>query len=175
MLEVPSKAEVGKAWCTGQIQPVACSCKWRLAEIQLRSCLYTVSLAVFVFVLQQQRWAVLTETIWPTKPKIFAISPFIRKSLPTEALRYAWSRLRSCNKKFRWGGGVQSAGVVVKFACSASVAWGSWVWIPGVDLYTTHQAMLWQCPMYKNGGRWAQMLVQWQPSSSKKRKVGNRC
>ena len=35
-------------------------------------------------------------------------------------------------------------GVVVKFACSALVAWGSQVWIPGADLRTTYQAMLWQ-------------------------------
>ena len=34
--------------------------------------------------------------------------------------------------------------MVVKFVHSASVAWGSLVWIPGVDLPTAHQAMLWQ-------------------------------
>ena len=35
------------------------------------------------------------------------------------------------------------SGVLVKFAHSASAAWGPWVWIPGVDLHTAHQAMLW--------------------------------
>ena len=46
-----------------------------------------------------------------------------------------------------WG---LSGGVVVKFACSASVAWGSWVQIPGLDLHTTDSsAKLWQCLTYK--------------------------
>ena len=40
-------------------------------------------------------------------------------------------------------------GVVVKFVCSALAAQGSRVQIPGVDLHTTHQAMLWQHPTYK--------------------------
>ena len=45
-------------------------------------------------------------------------------------------------KKFiRWG---QPSGAAVKFACSASAAWGSLVQIPGVDLHTACQAMLWQ-------------------------------
>ena len=34
-------------------------------------------------------------------------------------------------------------GVVVKFARYALAAWGSWVWMLGVDLHTIHQAMLW--------------------------------
>ena len=38
----------------------------------------------------------------------------------------------------------QPDGVVVRFVCSASAAWGSPVEVPGVDLCTTHQAMLWQ-------------------------------
>ena len=37
-------------------------------------------------------------------------------------------------------------GIVVKFAWSALVAWGSPVWILGTDLHTAHQAMLWQHP-----------------------------
>ena len=36
----------------------------------------------------------------------------------------------------------QTSGVVVKFACSASAAWGSQVQIPGTHLHTAHQAML---------------------------------
>ena len=39
--------------------------------------------------------------------------------------------------------------LVVKFAHSTSAARGSQVWIPGVDLHTTHQAMLWQHLTYK--------------------------
>ena len=37
-------------------------------------------------------------------------------------------------------------GVVVKFADCASAAQGSWVGIPGADLHSSHQAMLWWCP-----------------------------
>ena len=42
-----------------------------------------------------------------------------------------------------------AGGVVVKLVCSALVAWGSQVRIPGADLHTAHQAMLWWCPTYK--------------------------
>ena len=41
-----------------------------------------------------------------------------------------------------------ASGVMVKFHRSASRR-GLRVRIPGVDLHTTHQAMLWQCPRYK--------------------------
>ena len=37
----------------------------------------------------------------------------------------------------------------VKFARSASEARGLQVLMPGVDLHTAHQAMLWWCPTYK--------------------------
>ena len=42
----------------------------------------------------------------------------------------------------------QPSGIVVKFACSV-LAWDLWAKIPGVDLYTAYQAMLWQHPTYK--------------------------
>ena len=42
-----------------------------------------------------------------------------------------------------------ASGVAVKFAHSVSVAGGSKVWIPGMDLHTAHQAMLWWHPTYK--------------------------
>ena len=41
------------------------------------------------------------------------------------------------------------AGLVVKFTHSALAAWSSWVQIPGADLHTAHQAMLWQHPTYE--------------------------
>ena len=44
----------------------------------------------------------------------------------------------------RYGFKGQPGGVAVKFMHSALVAWGSPVWIPGVDLRTAYQAMLWQ-------------------------------
>ena len=47
---------------------------------------------------------------------------------------------------FFWG---LSGGVVVRSTFSASVAPGSQVRIPGMDLHTTHQARLWQCSTYK--------------------------
>ena len=40
-------------------------------------------------------------------------------------------------------------GIVIKFACSILVAQGSWFWIPGADLHTAHQALLWRHPTYK--------------------------
>ena len=73
-----------------------------------------------------------------------------------------------------WCMGGWPGGIVVKFAHSASAAQGSWVWIPGVDRHTAQQAMLWWRPTYKIGIL-AQMLAQGQSSSSKKRKIGNRC
>ena len=48
----------------------------------------------------------------------------------------------------------QSGGVVVRFECLASVAQGSQVWIPGADLHTAHQAMLWWCPTYEIEEDW---------------------
>ena len=74
--------------------------------------------------------------------------------------------------------------IVVKFTCSTSAAQDSQVRIPGVDLHTTHQAMLWWCPTYKierigrdvssgtiffkqKGEDSQQMLAQGQSSSQK--------
>ena len=45
----------------------------------------------------------------------------------------------SFKKEVIWG---RPGGVVVKFARSALVVWGSQVCIPGADLQSTHQAML---------------------------------
>ena len=56
------------------------------------------------------------------------------------------------------------SGIVVKFTPSASAAQGPQVWIPGVDLHTTYEAMLWQCHTNKRR-RLAQMLAQGQSSS----------
>ena len=50
-------------------------------------------------------------------------------------------------KKIRYRG--WPSGVVVKFEHSALASWGSRVRIPGADLCTAHQAMLWQHPTYK--------------------------
>ena len=44
--------------------------------------------------------------------------------------------------------------VVVNFVPSVLVARGSQVCIPGVDLHTACQAMLWQCPTYKVEENW---------------------
>ena len=46
-------------------------------------------------------------------------------------------------------------GIVVKFACSASAAWGLQVRVLGTNLHTsTHQATLWQHPTYKIEEDW---------------------
>ena len=47
-----------------------------------------------------------------------------------------------------------SGGIVIKFMCSAVAAWGSWVRIPGMDLHSAHQAMLWRRPIYKIEEDW---------------------
>ena len=57
----------------------------------------------------------------------------------------------SLEKKERWG---RPSSIVVNFACSAVVAQGSQDQNPGVDLCTTHQAMLWQHPTYKIEEAW---------------------
>ena len=67
-----------------------------------------------------------------------------------------------------------SGGTVVEFACFSSVAQGLPVWIPGVDLHTTFQAILWQAAHIQSRRRWAQMLAQGQSSSAKKRRIGGR-
>ena len=43
----------------------------------------------------------------------------------------------------------QPSGIVVRFTHSASAAQGLPVWIPGADLHTTYQPMLWQHPTYE--------------------------
>ena len=43
---------------------------------------------------------------------------------------------------------------MAKFVCSASVAQGSGIQIPGADLCTTQHAMLWWHPMYKMEEDW---------------------
>ena len=45
--------------------------------------------------------------------------------------------------------GGQASGTVVKFAFSASAGLDSQFRIPGMDLHTAHQAMLWQRPTYE--------------------------
>ena len=48
--------------------------------------------------------------------------------------------------KIVWG---QPGGIVLRFTHSTSAAQGSQVQIPGADLHTAHQAMLWRHPTYK--------------------------
>ena len=48
----------------------------------------------------------------------------------------------------------QPHGVVIKFARSALAAQSLQVQILGMDLYTTHQIMLWQHPTYKIEKNW---------------------
>ena len=48
----------------------------------------------------------------------------------------------------------QPGGLVVEVTPSASTAWGSQVQMLGMDLHTTHQAMLWQHPICKIEEDW---------------------
>ena len=48
----------------------------------------------------------------------------------------------------------QPSGLVVKFACSASATWGSWVQIPGAHLRADHQTVLWRHPICKIEEDW---------------------
>ena len=45
--------------------------------------------------------------------------------------------------------GGQPSGVAVEFTCSTLAAWDAQVQIPGTDLHTIQQAMLWQHLTYK--------------------------
>ena len=82
----------------------------------------------------------------------------------------------------------QPSGVMVEFTCSAWAAQGLQVQIPGADLCTAHQAMLWWHPTYKieedrhrcelrdnlpqqREEDWQQMLAQGQSSSPQKNKI----
>ena len=53
-----------------------------------------------------------------------------------------------------WFLGGQPSGLVVKFVHSALGTQGSRVWIPGMDLRTTYQALLWWHPTYKIDEDW---------------------
>ena len=54
-------------------------------------------------------------------------------------------------KLWQWG---WPEGIAVRFMRSASVVWGLWVQIPGKDLHTAHQAMLWQHLTYRVEEDW---------------------
>ena len=70
---------------------------------------------------------------------------------------------------------IQPGGLVVKFTRSDSTAQSVQVQILVTDLHTTHQGVCGSVPHAKNRGRLAHMLAQGQSSSSKKKKIGNRC
>ena len=70
--------------------------------------------------------------------------------------------------------GLLAGSVVFGFVCSAAVARALWVWIPGTDLHTTHQAMLWRRPTCKIEEDWQQMLAQGQSSSPNKQTKVNK-
>ena len=57
---------------------------------------------------------------------------------------------------------------MVKFMPPASVAHSSPILIPGANLHTTYQAMLWQAFHMESRGRWAQILAQGLSSSAKR-------
>ena len=74
-----------------------------------------------------------------TAKRIYQLTEFFKREIVQVGLVSSHEPFKS--REF-WG----PAGGVVKFACSASVARGSRVQIPGVDLHAAHQAVLWQHP-----------------------------
>ena len=66
----------------------------------------------------------------------------------------------------------QPGGAVVEFMCSASAAQGSHPRHGPTHCLSSHAVA---ASHTQSGGRLAQMLAQGQSSSSKKRKIGNRC
>ena len=74
-----------------------------------------------------------------------------KKFVCTKILSTCWMKYFTAIKSYERG---WPSGVVVKFAHSTSVAWGSQVWIPGVDLHAAHPAMLWQHPTYNIEEDW---------------------
>lgn len=95
----------------------------------------------------------MRETWWGTKP---AASRPAALAITLELVRRANSQAspQTWNQKLGWSPAVcvltslLTSGTMVKLVSSASVARGSQVWIPGTDLRTAHQAMLWQHPTY---------------------------
>ena len=67
-----------------------------------------------------------------------------------------------------------ASGIAVKFTSSTLVACDSQVWIPGTDLAPLIKPRCGGIHM-QNRESLAQMLAQWRPSSSKKRKIDNIC
>ena len=66
-------------------------------------------------------------------------------------LKAVFDEIKIALKLPLWG---QPGGTVVRFSHSALAVQGLWVWILGVDLHTTHQAMLWQHPTYRMEEDW---------------------
>lgn len=74
----------GKLKIRGQ-QSAACCCILKGKLYQNTATLLIYILSVAAFMIQQQSWLVVMETLWPTKPKTFTIWPYKEKAcrLPT--------------------------------------------------------------------------------------------
>ena len=69
----------------------------------------------------------------------------------------------------------QPGSIVVGFTCSSLAVWGSQVGILDTDLYTAHQAMLWQHPACKIEEDWNRGQLSDNLPQAKNRKIRNRC
>ena len=74
-------------------------------------------------------------------------------------------------KTSQWG----ANSTAVKFARSASEAWGAPVCIPSADLCTACLVMLWWASHIWSGGGWARMLAWGRSFSPNRRRIGGRC
>ena len=71
------RAETGKLYPAGQIWPTACFFMWSFVGTQSYPFIYVLSVAVFCATAAS--WVVVTETVWPGKPKMFTVWPSTEK------------------------------------------------------------------------------------------------
>ena len=91
-----------------------------------------------------------------------------RKSTYKSKLHFYTLTMKQQKEKLRTQSQGWPSGIVVKFARSASAAWGLQLWILGADLCTT-QAMLWQHPTQKIEEVWHGYQLRANVPQAKKR------
>lgn len=80
-----NNGEIGRRWPVGQSWPSICFCKWSCIGTLPCSIVYISSVSAF-----EQSWVVATETLCPTKSKIFIIYPCTEKICQWHKGHWAW-------------------------------------------------------------------------------------